>query len=71
MFLSGDDIIGGYERDLYGIKAGHGTCYCFTGKCFCEHDEQKGEENVFFISFFNSLIGKVSGKRGEDPRAVY
>ncbi|XP_067242391.1 proto-oncogene tyrosine-protein kinase receptor Ret [Chanodichthys erythropterus] len=32
-------IIGGYERDLYGIKAGHGTCYCFSGKCFCEKEE--------------------------------
>uniref|UniRef100_A0A671NWF0 Proto-oncogene tyrosine-protein kinase receptor Ret n=1 Tax=Sinocyclocheilus anshuiensis TaxID=1608454 RepID=A0A671NWF0_9TELE len=36
---SSQPIIGGYERDLYGIKAGHGTCYCFSGKCFCEKDE--------------------------------
>ncbi|TRZ04006.1 hypothetical protein DNTS_001160 [Danionella cerebrum] len=36
---SSQPIIGGYERDLYGIKAGHGTCYCFTGKCFCEKDD--------------------------------
>ncbi|RXN37126.1 proto-oncogene tyrosine- kinase receptor Ret-like protein [Labeo rohita] len=36
---SSQPIIGGYERDLYGIKAGHGTCYCFPEKCFCEKDE--------------------------------
>uniref|UniRef100_A0A8C1XX94 Proto-oncogene tyrosine-protein kinase receptor Ret n=1 Tax=Cyprinus carpio TaxID=7962 RepID=A0A8C1XX94_CYPCA len=38
---SSQPIIGGYERDLYGIKAGHGTCYCFSGKCFCEKDESE------------------------------
>ncbi|KAM5140971.1 proto-oncogene tyrosine-protein kinase receptor Ret isoform 2-T2 [Mantella aurantiaca] len=32
------DIIGGYEKGIpAGIKAGHGTCYCFLpNKCFCE-----------------------------------
>nr|CAA64146.1 receptor tyrosine kinase [Danio rerio] len=40
---SSEAIIGGYERDLYGIKAGHGTCYCFEGKCFCERDEPEDD----------------------------
>ncbi|XP_023677187.1 proto-oncogene tyrosine-protein kinase receptor Ret isoform X1 [Paramormyrops kingsleyae] len=31
-------IVGGHERGLlYGIKAGHGTCYC-ADNCFCEMD---------------------------------
>ncbi|XP_052007438.1 proto-oncogene tyrosine-protein kinase receptor Ret isoform X2 [Xyrauchen texanus] len=34
-------IIGGHERGLYGIKAGYGTCYCFSEKCFCEKDEME------------------------------
>ncbi|CAG6017827.1 unnamed protein product [Menidia menidia] len=31
-------VIGGHERGLtgFGIKACHGTCYCFADKCFCE-----------------------------------
>ncbi|XP_066534640.1 proto-oncogene tyrosine-protein kinase receptor Ret isoform X2 [Hoplias malabaricus] len=35
-------IIGGHERGLMlGIKAGHGTCYCYEEKCFCEQDEMQ------------------------------
>ncbi|XP_072280054.1 proto-oncogene tyrosine-protein kinase receptor Ret [Pyxicephalus adspersus] len=32
------DIIGGHEKGVPGgIRAGHGTCYCFLpNKCFCE-----------------------------------
>ncbi|XP_018411435.1 PREDICTED: proto-oncogene tyrosine-protein kinase receptor Ret [Nanorana parkeri] len=32
------DIIGGHEKGIpAGIKAGHGTCYCFLhSKCYCE-----------------------------------
>ncbi|KAF4105797.1 proto-oncogene tyrosine-protein kinase receptor Ret isoform X1 [Onychostoma macrolepis] len=36
---SSQPVIGGYERELYGIRAGHGTCYCFPERCFCEKDE--------------------------------
>ncbi|XP_041866398.1 proto-oncogene tyrosine-protein kinase receptor Ret isoform X2 [Melanotaenia boesemani] len=34
-------VIGGYERGLSGsgIKACHGTCYCFADKCFCEKED--------------------------------
>ncbi|XP_040176609.1 proto-oncogene tyrosine-protein kinase receptor Ret [Rana temporaria] len=34
------DIIGGHEKGIpAGIKAGHGTCYCFLpNKCFCENN---------------------------------
>ncbi|XP_072247477.1 proto-oncogene tyrosine-protein kinase receptor Ret [Leuresthes tenuis] len=33
-----EPVTGGYERGLsgFGIKACHGTCYCFTDKCVCE-----------------------------------
>ncbi|XP_078499070.1 proto-oncogene tyrosine-protein kinase receptor Ret [Lissotriton helveticus] len=34
-----EKVIGGYEHgvDMMGIKAGHGTCYCFPqDKCYCE-----------------------------------
>lgn len=27
----------------FGIKAGHGTCYCYSEKCFCEQDDMEGE----------------------------
>ncbi|XP_056387378.1 proto-oncogene tyrosine-protein kinase receptor Ret-like isoform X5 [Hyla sarda] len=31
------EVIGGYERNQTGIKAGYGTCYCLLpDKCFCE-----------------------------------
>ncbi|XP_062851471.1 proto-oncogene tyrosine-protein kinase receptor Ret [Trichomycterus rosablanca] len=34
-----EPIIGGHEKGLMlGIKAGHGTCYCYSEKCFCEKD---------------------------------
>ncbi|KAI1894719.1 hypothetical protein AGOR_G00118640 [Albula goreensis] len=29
-------IKGGHERGLNGIKAGYGTCYCYTDNCYCE-----------------------------------
>ncbi|KAK3554618.1 hypothetical protein QTP70_029682 [Hemibagrus guttatus] len=39
-----EPIIGGHERGLMlGIKAGHGTCYCYSEKCFCEQDDMKEE----------------------------
>lgn len=42
--FSDEPIIGGHERGLMlGIKAGHGTCYCYSEKCFCEQDDMKGE----------------------------
>ncbi|XP_076025463.1 proto-oncogene tyrosine-protein kinase receptor Ret [Genypterus blacodes] len=35
-----ETVIGGHERDLmFGIKAGYGTCYCYSEKCFCEKDD--------------------------------
>uniref|UniRef100_H2V9H6 Proto-oncogene tyrosine-protein kinase receptor Ret n=1 Tax=Takifugu rubripes TaxID=31033 RepID=H2V9H6_TAKRU len=35
-------VIGGHERGLRnGIQAGHGTCYCYTEKCFCEKEDIK------------------------------
>ncbi|XP_030628301.1 proto-oncogene tyrosine-protein kinase receptor Ret [Chanos chanos] len=35
-----EPIIGGHERGLMlGIKAGYGTCYCFSEKCYCEKDD--------------------------------
>uniref|UniRef100_A0A671PIG2 Proto-oncogene tyrosine-protein kinase receptor Ret n=1 Tax=Sinocyclocheilus anshuiensis TaxID=1608454 RepID=A0A671PIG2_9TELE len=45
-------VIGGYERELYGIRAGHGTCYCFPERCFCEKDESEGK----LIDFFFTII---------------
>ncbi|XP_034040440.1 proto-oncogene tyrosine-protein kinase receptor Ret [Thalassophryne amazonica] len=34
-----ETVIGGHERGLmFGIKAGYGTCYCYSEKCFCEKD---------------------------------
>lgn len=40
----GEPIIGGHEKGLMlGIKAGHGTCYCYSEKCFCEQDYLQGE----------------------------
>lgn len=39
-------VIGGHERGLRnGIQAGHGTCYCYTEKCFCEKEDIKGESS--------------------------
>ncbi|XP_010899824.2 proto-oncogene tyrosine-protein kinase receptor Ret isoform X4 [Esox lucius] len=33
-------IIGGHEKGLMsGIRAGYGTCYCYSEKCFCEKDD--------------------------------
>ncbi|XP_028844947.1 proto-oncogene tyrosine-protein kinase receptor Ret isoform X2 [Denticeps clupeoides] len=35
-------IIGGHETgSMYGIKAGHGTCYCVPDRCFCEPEDIK------------------------------
>lgn len=40
-------IIGGHERGLRnGIQAGHGTCYCYSEKCFCEKEDIEGESRV-------------------------
>uniref|UniRef100_A0A667Y2S7 Proto-oncogene tyrosine-protein kinase receptor Ret n=1 Tax=Myripristis murdjan TaxID=586833 RepID=A0A667Y2S7_9TELE len=34
-----ENVIGGHEKGLmFGIKAGYGTCYCYSEKCFCEKD---------------------------------
>ncbi|CAL8257054.1 unnamed protein product [Lota lota] len=33
-------VIGGHVKGLmFGIKAGYGTCYCFSERCFCEKDD--------------------------------
>ncbi|KAG5266966.1 hypothetical protein AALO_G00238290 [Alosa alosa] len=33
------EIVGGHEKGLmFGIKAGYGTCYCYSERCFCEKD---------------------------------
>ncbi|XP_036071308.1 proto-oncogene tyrosine-protein kinase receptor Ret isoform X2 [Oryzias melastigma] len=34
-------VTGGHERGLSGngVRAGHGTCYCYTDKCFCEKED--------------------------------
>uniref|UniRef100_H3C2S0 Ret proto-oncogene receptor tyrosine kinase n=1 Tax=Tetraodon nigroviridis TaxID=99883 RepID=H3C2S0_TETNG len=33
-------VIGGHEPGLRnGIQAGHGTCYCYSEKCFCEKED--------------------------------
>ena len=43
----GNTIIGGHEAGLmFGIKAGYGTCYCFSEKCFCEKDDIEGESDI-------------------------
>ncbi|KAG7247840.1 hypothetical protein CRUP_005259, partial [Coryphaenoides rupestris] len=34
-----EPVTGGHERGLSGIKAGYGTCYCLTERCFCEKDD--------------------------------
>ncbi|XP_018536505.1 proto-oncogene tyrosine-protein kinase receptor Ret [Lates calcarifer] len=35
-----EPVIGGHERGLgNGIKAGYGTCYCYSEKCFCEKED--------------------------------
>ncbi|KAM3863431.1 proto-oncogene tyrosine-protein kinase receptor Ret [Diretmus argenteus] len=35
-----ETVIGGHEKGLmFGIKAGYGTCYCYSEKCFCEKDD--------------------------------
>uniref|UniRef100_A0A8C2JZV5 Proto-oncogene tyrosine-protein kinase receptor Ret n=1 Tax=Cyprinus carpio TaxID=7962 RepID=A0A8C2JZV5_CYPCA len=54
-------VIGGYERELYGIRAGHGTCYCFPERCFCEKDTSEGElitiiATGILLSFIVSII---------------
>ncbi|XP_040906616.1 proto-oncogene tyrosine-protein kinase receptor Ret isoform X2 [Toxotes jaculatrix] len=37
-----ETVIGGHERGLRnGIKAGYGTCYCFSERCFCEKEEDE------------------------------
>lgn len=42
--LSVEPIIGGHEKGLMsGIRAGYGTCYCYSEKCFCEKDDVEGE----------------------------
>lgn len=45
LFVSEEEaVIGGHERGLRnGIKAGYGTCYCYSEKCFCEKDDIEGE----------------------------
>lgn len=50
----GGPIIGGHEKGLmFGIKAGHGTCYCYFEKCFCEQDDMEGEH---FCPCFQTCI---------------
>ncbi|KAI5107968.1 proto-oncogene tyrosine-protein kinase receptor Ret precursor, partial [Silurus meridionalis] len=45
-----EPVIGGHEKGLMlGIKAGHGTCYCYLEKCFCEQDDMEVTSSVFFI----------------------
>ncbi|KAG7462781.1 hypothetical protein MATL_G00188420 [Megalops atlanticus] len=34
-----EPITGGHERGVYGIRAGYGTCYCYTDNCFCEKND--------------------------------
>ncbi|XP_015280707.1 PREDICTED: proto-oncogene tyrosine-protein kinase receptor Ret, partial [Gekko japonicus] len=35
-----NNIVGGHERGLTGIKAGNGICYCFPDEnCYCEKDD--------------------------------
>uniref|UniRef100_A0A673YIJ8 Proto-oncogene tyrosine-protein kinase receptor Ret n=1 Tax=Salmo trutta TaxID=8032 RepID=A0A673YIJ8_SALTR len=35
-----EPVIGGHEKGIMsGIRAGHGTCYCYSEKCFCEKDD--------------------------------
>ncbi|KAK6328899.1 hypothetical protein J4Q44_G00008770 [Coregonus suidteri] len=35
-----EPIIGGHEEGIMsGIRAGYGTCYCYSEKCFCEKDD--------------------------------
>uniref|UniRef100_A0A673W9G8 Proto-oncogene tyrosine-protein kinase receptor Ret n=1 Tax=Salmo trutta TaxID=8032 RepID=A0A673W9G8_SALTR len=35
-----EPIIGGHEKGIMsGIRAGYGTCYCYSEKCFCEKDD--------------------------------
>ncbi|XP_062319953.1 proto-oncogene tyrosine-protein kinase receptor Ret isoform X2 [Osmerus eperlanus] len=37
---TGEPVIGGHEKGLmFGIKAGYGTCYCYSEKCYCEKDD--------------------------------
>ncbi|XP_053167652.1 proto-oncogene tyrosine-protein kinase receptor Ret isoform X2 [Hemicordylus capensis] len=32
-----NEIVGGHQRGILGIKAGHGVCHCFPGgPCYCE-----------------------------------
>uniref|UniRef100_A0A8D3D8C3 Proto-oncogene tyrosine-protein kinase receptor Ret n=1 Tax=Scophthalmus maximus TaxID=52904 RepID=A0A8D3D8C3_SCOMX len=35
-----ETVIGGHERGVgNGIKAGYGTCYCYSERCFCEKED--------------------------------
>lgn len=44
MVVKEKTVIGGHERGLRnGIQAGHGTCYCYSEKCFCEKEDIEGE----------------------------
>ncbi|TSK22694.1 Proto-oncogene tyrosine-protein kinase receptor Ret [Bagarius yarrelli] len=50
-----EPVIGGHERGLMlGIKAGHGTCYCYSEKCFCEQDDMKA--TAVLLSFIISIL---------------
>lgn len=45
LFVSAEEtVIGGHERGVgNGIKAGYGTCYCYSERCFCEKEDIEGE----------------------------
>ncbi|XP_024863407.2 proto-oncogene tyrosine-protein kinase receptor Ret isoform X2 [Kryptolebias marmoratus] len=53
-----EGVIGGFEPGLsgYGIKAGHGTCYCFSEKCFCEKMEEFIREEVICDDMCKTII---------------
>ncbi|KAG7279833.1 LOW QUALITY PROTEIN: hypothetical protein CRUP_013743 [Coryphaenoides rupestris] len=38
-FCDAEPVTGGHGKGLSGIKAGYGTCYCLTERCFCEKDD--------------------------------
>lgn len=61
LFVSEEEpIIGGHEKGLmFGIKAGYGTCYCYSEKCFCEKDDIEGESSTI-QSYFKYLSPRIT-----------
>uniref|UniRef100_A0A8D3AP02 Proto-oncogene tyrosine-protein kinase receptor Ret n=1 Tax=Scophthalmus maximus TaxID=52904 RepID=A0A8D3AP02_SCOMX len=44
-----ETVIGGHERGVgNGIKAGYGTCYCYSERCFCEKEDIEDIDSCFF-----------------------